>query len=99
MKLSIFFVLFISAYSYADVKEYDEPRIRGILMDRCLSWGAECELPAATQWCLEKGYSKAIYWEIESGAGESKMTRMLKSDQLCKSKKCDAFSTIVCYRR
>jgi len=95
----LFFLLTLSSLSFAKVSQFDEPRIRGLRMDRCLSWGEECNEPAAYQWCLEKGYSKAIYWQIESNVADKQPTRMLESDQICNKKRCDAFKLIVCYRQ
>jgi hypothetical protein len=92
-------LLTLSNMTHAKVSQFDEPRIRGLRMDRCLSWGEECNEPAAYQWCLESGYTKAIYWEIENNIANRQPTRMLSSNQVCDKKNCDAFKLIVCYKR
>lgn len=91
-------LLFLSAFVSAEVNEYIEPRIEGLRMDRCLTWGKDCDEPAAYNWCLEKGYAKAIYWEIEGNIGKNQPTKMLKSKAICDQSGCDAFKTIVCYK-
>jgi hypothetical protein len=91
-------LLFFSAFASSDVSEYIEPRVEGLRMDRCLTWGKGCDEPAAYKWCLKKGYSKAIYWEIEGNVGQNQPTKMLKSKAICNKPGCDAFKTIVCYK-
>ena len=88
----------ISCHVSAVVEEYLNPRIEGLRMDRCLSWGKDCDEPAAYQWCLRKGYSKAIYWEHDNNIGKGQPTKMLTSKEICDKPGCDAFKTIVCYR-
>ena len=92
------FLTLISASVAADVREFKEPRVEGLRMDRCLSWGEECNEPAAYSWCLENGYTKAIYWEIEDNIGKAQLTKMLKSKAICNKQQCDAFKVIVCYK-
>lgn len=90
--------LCVSPFALASVEEYKEPRTEGLRLDRCLTWGKECDEPAAYRWCFEKGYSKAIYWELEHNIGVSQPTKMLSSKQICNKPGCDAFKVIVCYK-
>lgn len=94
---TLLLLILMSAGVAADVQEFKEPRVEGLRMDRCLSWGSECNEPAAYSWCLEKGYTKAIYWEIQDNIGKTQPTKMLKSKAICNKSQCDAFKTIVCY--
>lgn len=91
-------ILSLSAIASAEVNEYIEPRVEGLRMDRCLTWGKDCEEPAAYNWCLQKGYAKAIYWELENNIGQHQPTKMLDSKAICNKPGCDAFKTIVCYK-
>ncbi len=88
----------LSCSVMADVKEYIEPRVEGLRMDRCLTWAKDCDAPAAYNWCLEKGYAKAIYWELDNNIGKEQPTKMIKSKKICNNPGCDAFKTIVCYK-
>jgi len=98
-KIAIFLLLSVLAFqASSEVREFKEPRVEGLRMDRCLTWGEECDEPAAYSWCLEKGYSKAIYWELESNVGQRQPTKMLKSKQICNNSGCDAMKVIVCYK-
>jgi hypothetical protein len=101
MKFRVFYITLLALLTFqvsADVKEYFKPRIEGLRVDRCLTWAKDCDEPAAYSWCLEKGYTKAVYWEIEGNIGQSQPTKMLKSKQICDKPNCDAFKTIVCYK-
>ena len=95
---TIALLLTISTQAAAEVLEYKEPRLEGLRMDRCLTWGEGCGEPAAYKWCLEKGFSKAIYWEVENGIGHKQPTKMLKSKEICNQSVCDAMKLIVCFK-
>lgn len=88
----------LSANSYSEVAEYTEPRVEGLRMDRCLTWGKACDKQAANHWCIQNRFTKAIYWEIEHNIAEREPTKMLESKQICNHEGCDAFRTIVCYK-
>lgn len=98
MKKSIFLLLLVCSYTIADVSEFIEPRFEGLRVDRCLSWAKDCDEPAAYNWCLGKGYAKAVYWELDHNVGSREPTKMLSSKQICNKSVCDAFKTIVCYK-
>ena len=91
-------LLILSLQAASEVKEFKEPKVEGLRMDRCLTWAEECDEPAAYKWCLEKGFSKAIYWELENNIGRTQPTKMLKSKQICNKSVCDAMKVIVCYK-
>lgn len=98
MKKYLFLLLLLSSFTAAEVNEFIEPRIEGLRVDRCLSWAKDCDEPAAYNWCLGKGFAKAIYWELEHNVGSREPTKMLSSKQICNKSVCDAFKTIVCYK-
>lgn len=95
--IAAFILLTLSNISRANVEEYIEPRIEGLRVDICLTWGANCHKPAADQWCRDKSYEKAVYWEISENIGREQPTKMLHSKKICNKEFCDAFKTIVCY--
>ena len=99
LKLILISSTLISYQVSAKVEEFIEPRVEGLRMDICLSWGDRdtCKKPAAYEWCLQKGYTKAIHWEIETNIGKESPTKLLSSKEICAKKKCDAFKVIVCY--
>lgn len=95
---SVIILLSLSHYAIADVKEFIEPRVDGYRMDSCLSFSKDCIEPAATQWCKNHGFSKAIYWKTSGDIGHISPTIMLNSKQICRKAYCHAFDTIVCYK-
>lgn len=98
MNKYLFLLLLSHSLVMADVNEFIEPRFEGLRVDRCLSWGIDCDEPAAYNWCLEKGFAKAVYWELDHNVGTREPTKMLSSKQICNKPGCDAFKTIVCYK-
>ena len=82
----------------AEVMEFNEPRVEGLRMDRCLTWGETCDLPAANAWCMKHDFVKAIYWEMDNNIAQNEPTKMLLSKQICNKSGCDGFKVIVCYK-
>lgn len=70
------------------------PKLNGYWVDRCLSWGAQCNQPAADEFCRRKGYARASDF---SWAGMSP-TRILSSGQVCNLPICGGFTQVVCRR-
>gem|GEM_PF-4669469 len=56
---------------------FNAPRMRGYRLDWCKHFGRECGAPAATLFCREKGYERAVRWAIEPriGAGQGDQDR------------------------
>ncbi len=91
--------LLISCHAAAKVEEFIEPRVEGLRMDVCLSWSKKgsCGKSAAHEWCLQKGYTQVIHWEVDSNVGIKIPTKLLLSKEICNKETCDAFKVIVCY--
>lgn len=91
-------LILFSPLSFSKVEEFIEPRVEGLKMDRCLTWGKTCGKPAANEWCIQHNYTKSIYWEFSSNIDKKQPTKMLLSKGICNAQSCDSFKTIVCYK-
>ena len=92
------FLISISFSAQSDVEEFIQPTIDGIRVDWCLTWGKDCGEPVAYKWCINHGYSKPIYFEVERSIGLTSPTTMLSSRDTCYKEYCGGFRTIVCYK-
>lgn len=88
---------FIPLNAFADVEEFVRPRIEGVRLDWCLSYGSDCGEEVAYKWCIENNYSKPLFWEIDKDIGVTEPTATLNSRESCFKNGCDGFKTIVCY--
>ncbi len=75
-----------------------QPRIDGVRLDWCLSYGSDCGEEVAYKWGIDNNYSKLLYWEIDKDIGVNEPTFTLNSRESCFKDSCDSFKTIVCYR-
>jgi hypothetical protein len=98
LRIIILLLLIVSSALHAEVKEFEPPRIEGLRLDSCLSWGKDCKEPAAHQFCIMNGFNKSIHFEIEENIGKYQPTKMLDSRKICNKEFCDAFKTIFCYK-
>jgi len=87
---------FISNLSASDTIKIDNPKIKGIALDWCKTWGVDCGKPAADYFCKYKGYEESILFEEEHDIG---YTRILKTGQICNDKFCDSFKFITCKKQ
>jgi hypothetical protein len=71
---------------------YTNPTIQGKRVDRCLTYGVNCDEPAATAWCRSKGFSRATSWALEVVSP----TYIQESGQTCDGFVCRGFTQIVC---
>ena len=75
---------------------FSYPTIDGYRLDRCRTWGTDCEEGAANAFCRSKGFRRAKSWEIDYDIGERTPTKIIGTGQICKESFCDGFKSIVC---
>ncbi len=68
------------------------PKIAGVAVDNCKTWGNNCGRPAATQFCERMGYGKAVEYDRY----DTRPTYVIGSDRICDKDKCRAFSSVTC---
>lgn len=69
--------------------------------DKRLAWcyteDQGCGEKAATTWCIRRGYSRAMFWEIYDKKEDPKLqARFIGNKRLCRPGGCDTFRSITC---
>jgi hypothetical protein len=73
-------------------RRFDNPMLSGRPLDHCLSYAANCDKPAADEFCRRNGFQKASGWNVAPVAKTN-----IPSGQKCDApSRCDAFISIVC---
>lgn len=75
-----------------DRRRFENPRVNGQVVDRCLNSGANCEQPAADNFCRQNGYAGAVYFRIEY----TRPTLVVGDNKVCDDKTCQGFTAIAC---
>lgn len=73
-------------------RKFENPRIKGQIVDRCLNWDSNCEMPAADNFCRLNGYAGAVYFRLEY----TRPTLVVGDDKVCDAKTCQGFTAITC---
>lgn len=76
-------------------KTFDEPTVKGNRLDWCLTFQHNCGKPAASAWCVSKGYKNASGFSKAENVGE---TRTIGDGSLCIDTNCDSFDQITCFK-
>ncbi len=84
-----------TAITCANEREFDEPRINGRAVDRCLNMGQNCEQPAADNFCRLNGYARAARFRF----ADMRPTIVAGDDKVCDEGYCQGFTTITCEGR
>ncbi len=71
------------------------PKINGYDLDHCREWGENCGLPAASAFCVSKGYAKATDFSVVE---RNQKTKVINGGQICDEAKCSRISKLVCER-
>ncbi len=96
--LTLFIVIsfnFISNLNASDMVRIDNPKVNGIALDWCKTWGINCGKPAADYYCQYKGFKEAVSFEKDEDIG---YTKILKTGKICNANFCDSFKFIICKR-
>ena len=88
------------AAAQPETRTFKNPQIRGVRLDWCKHLGRDCGQPAADLFCKEFGFEKAKRFRIARGLGADRIPTVVFGDgRLCRSAKCDGFSSITCARK
>jgi len=79
----------------AQTQVFNNPRVNGYAVDRCLYFGSQCNQPAADEFCRRNGFQRArrFAWNFMAP------TLVLGSRQICKVPGrggCGGFTQITC---
>jgi hypothetical protein len=83
--------LFMASTAQAEV--FNHPLYGDTRLDLCVYWNDHCGWDAAHAFCLWKGYSTVVDWQIDRHVGH---TRLIGSNEICHRSDCDSFSRIEC---
>jgi len=75
-----------------DSRRFENPRVNGQVIDRCLNRAANCEQPAADNFCRLNGYAGAIYFRVEY----TRPTLVVGDNTVCNDKTCQGLTAITC---
>ncbi|MGA8577510.1 MAG: hypothetical protein WB579_02435 [Bryobacteraceae bacterium] len=75
-----------------DSRRFENPRVNGQVVDRCLNRDSNCEQPAADSFCRLNGYAGAVYFRLEY----TRPTLVVGDNTVCNDKKCQGFTAITC---
>ncbi len=97
MKCFFVFVLSLLAASpvFAETRVFDNPRIAGYAVDRCLYSGEQCNQPAADEFCRRVGFQRARLFSW----GFMAPTRVIATGEICNVRGrggCGGFTSITC---
>jgi len=76
----------------ADEIRIDNPLVDGVPVDWCRSWGQGCGWTGAHAFCRDRGYERALQYEIFT----SGRTYITSSDNFCTGPTCTAFQSVTC---
>jgi hypothetical protein len=68
----------------------------GVRLDACFVWAERCGEEAATAWCKDQGYTRAIEFPIENVGERGVSTKLIGTQQICGEKYCASFAQITC---
>jgi hypothetical protein len=77
-------------------KVFVNPTIDGLPVDRCLTYAADCNEPAATAWCRRKGISRATDWKYENKTRIGQVVGASTGDRRDCKFGCDGFTQVIC---
>lgn len=73
---------------------FHNPTHQGYRIDRCWTWGRDCDKPAADRFCRDRGFAGASSWQWEY----VRPTYILGTGQICDADFCGGFSLIECFQ-
>lgn len=76
----------------ADVIRIDNPVVDGVPVDWCRAWGQGCGWQGAHAFCRDRGYERALQYEIFTPG----RTYLMSSDNFCSGPTCTGFLSVTC---
>jgi hypothetical protein len=84
----------VAAASAAAASELriDHPVVDGVPVDWCRAWGQGCGWPGAHAFCRDRGYERALAFEVFNPG----RTYLMSGDTFCSGPTCTAFQSVTC---
>ena len=76
----------------ADEIRIDNPAVDGVPVDWCRAWGQGCGWPSAHTFCRDRGFERALRYEIFNPG----RTYLMSGDNFCTGSTCTAFQSVTC---
>lgn len=93
--LAAVLITWAASTASAETRNFNWPRYKGYLVDHCLTWGSNCDWPAAHRFCQLMGFQRATKWRWNY----RHPTLVLGTGQICNiARGCGAFSMVTCMR-
>ena len=70
----------------------DNPLVDGVPVDWCRSWGQGCGWPGAHAFCRDRGYERALRYDVFTPG----RTYLMSGDTYCTGPTCTAFQSVTC---
>lgn len=86
--------LFAASTASADIR-FNYPRVNGVVVDWCQSFGYNCGWGGAHQYCRARGYPRARNWATFRPG----RTWVLANRQYCSGPQCTGFRHVTCVTR
>ena len=81
----------------AETQQFAAPSVRGVRLDWCAHFGADCGKPAADLFCKEVGFERAARFDIEQNVGARGIATLVFGDgRMCQGPTCSGFRAITC---
>lgn len=84
------------AVPVASSQTFAAPRVGAHRLDLCRVWASECGLPAADQFCRDRGFWRAESYSPDWNIGATRPTVTIGAGQICDRGFCDGFSRVAC---
>jgi len=81
-----------AAAAAAEEIRIDNPAVDGVPVDWCRSWGQGCGWQGAHAFCRDRGYERALSYEVFQPG----RTYLMSGDTYCTGPTCTAFQSVVC---
>ena len=73
-----------------------DPKVDGVALDLCRTWGNECGAPAADAWCRANGFLVSAGHEV---GHDTPPTKVIGGGEICEDPSCDRIVSVTCLGR
>jgi hypothetical protein len=73
-----------------------DPKVDGLPLDLCRTWGNECGAPAADAWCQANGFLMSAGHEV---GHDTPPTKVIGTGEKCEDPSCDRIVSVTCAGR
>ena len=77
---------------------FERPMQGDLRLDECYEWGTGCGEKAASAWCKNKGFARAVDYPGENVGDRGLKTRLVGNQVVCDVTYCTSFIRITCER-